>query len=117
MSCASRYNLNSFNKVLLPSRSKQLAEFIGICLGDGHAYGYQAGITLNYVADKKYIPYVESLARRLFPGATFSVSKRKKENAVDIRINSKLVVNFLNKNGVVPNAKYVPSWIIETLLI
>lgn len=113
LTCASRYNLNGINKVILPNRSQSLSEFIGICLGDGYAWGYQTGITLNYIADRKYITFVENLAKSLFPGATFSTIKRKKENAVDIRINSKIVVDFLKTNGIISNAKVVPNWILE----
>lgn len=113
LSCASRYNVNGLNRVILPNKRKSLAEFIGICLGDGYASGYQVGITLNSIADRAYIPYVENLARKLFPGATFSVIKRKRENAVDIRINSKTVVDFLKSNGIVSNAKIVPGWILR----
>ena len=110
--CSNRYNLNGLNKVILPRKSLFLAEFIGICLGDGYASGYQSGVTLNSIADKEYVPYVEKLVRKLFVGAGISVTKRK-ENAVDIRINSKQVVNFLKQNGVVSNAKYVPDWILK----
>ncbi len=115
LTCASRYNLNGLNKVVLPIKNRQLAEFIGICLGDGYAWGYQVGVTLNSIADRKYIPYVENLARKLFPGATISAIKRKEENAIDIRINSKMVVNFLQGMGIVSNAKYVPKWILSRL--
>lgn len=97
----------------MPRKSRLLAEFIGICLGDGYASGYQAGITLNSIADRNYLLYVEDLARNLFPGATFSIIKRKKENAIDIRINSKTVVIFLKGMGVIPNAKTIPDWILK----
>lgn len=113
LSCSSGYNRNGLNKVTLPGKSKLLAEFIGICLGDGYASGYQVGITLNFTADRIYILYVENLARNLFPGATFSVIKRKRENAIDIRINSKTVVTFLKGMGIISNAKEVPGWILK----
>lgn len=113
LACASRYNLNGLNKVMLPNKSQCLAELIGICLGDGYASGYQAGITLNSIADRNYVPYVENLVRNLFPGATFSIIKRKRENAIDIRINSKMVVSFLKGMGIISNAKVVPDWILK----
>lgn len=113
LSCSSGYNRNGLNKVTLPRKGKLLAEFIGICLGDGYASGYQVGITLNFIADRDYLSYVENLARNLFPGATFSVIKRKRENAVDIRINSKIAVNFLKSMGIISNAKVVPNWILK----
>ncbi|MBI3485956.1 hypothetical protein HY025_03340 [Candidatus Daviesbacteria bacterium] len=109
--CANRFNLNNLNKVKLPEKSKEFAEFVGICLGDGCAFGYQVAITLNSIADSLYVPYVTKLSGRLFPGATISLIKRK-ENAFDIRINSRQVVEFLKANGVVSNSKFIPNWII-----
>lgn len=113
LSCASRYNVNGLNRVILPNQGESLAEFIGICLGDGYAWGYQAGITLNSITDRNYITYVENIARKLFPGATISLIKKKNENAIEIRINSKMVVNFLKGMGIVSHAKVVPAWILK----
>ena len=111
--CSSRANLNGLNKVQLPGNSWELAEFIGICLGDGYTSKYQTGITLNTIADKEYIPYVLRLAKDLFPGASTSLVYRKGENAVDIRINSRIVVDFLREMGIISYAKRVPNWIVE----
>jgi hypothetical protein len=111
--CSNRYNLNNKNKVNLPKYSKKLAEFIGICLGDGYSSIYQTEITLNSNADKEYIPYVASLAKYLFPGATISLKKNISENAIRILINSKTVSDFLKKMGNVPNKKYIPNWILK----
>lgn len=113
--CSNRYNLNGKNNVFLPNKNKLLAEFIGICLGDGYAWGYQVGVTLNSIADRNYVSYVESLARKLFPGASFSVAKRKRENAIDIRINSKSVVEFLKTMGIVSHSKFIPEWILDDI--
>ncbi len=111
--CSNRHNLNGLNKVQLPNRNKSLAEFIGICLGDGYAARHQTAITLNSIADAQYLPYVIKLIAELFPGATISIIPRKKEHATDVRINSRIVVDFLQKMGIVPNAKSVPSWILR----
>lgn len=91
-------------------RSGKLAEFVGICLGDGCAWGYQVSVTLNATADVRYVPYVQAIAKDLFPGATVTLVKRR-DNAVDVRVNSKDVVRFMQENGIVSNAKFVPSWI------
>lgn len=110
ISCANRHNLNGINHVSLPNQSQALAEFIGICLGDGTTGIYQTGITLNKNADRDYIPYVYELSKTLFPGAGVSLVQRK-DNAVDIRITSKTVVELLRGNGIIAHAKYVPEWI------
>ncbi|MBI4098157.1 MAG: hypothetical protein HY426_03885 [Candidatus Levybacteria bacterium] len=111
--CSNRANLNGLNKVKLPNNSKELAEFIGICLGDGYTSRYQVGITLNTIADRQYIPYVFKLSKHLFPGAGISFIPKKGENAMDIRINSRIVVDFLREMGIVSHAKSVPDWITE----
>lgn len=111
--CSNRFNLNNKNKVKVPLWSKKLAEFIGICLGDGYSSLYQTEITLNSIADQEYIPYVISLAKSLFPGATISYKKSITENTVRILINSKTVADFLKKMGNVPNNKHIPQWILR----
>ncbi|HSW48148.1 MAG TPA: hypothetical protein VLG67_03630 [Candidatus Saccharimonadales bacterium] len=114
-SCSSRFNLNGLKVILLPILCNELAEFIGICLGDGYVSQYQACITLNSNADIEYVPYVAGLAKKLFPEATISLIKRK-DNAIDIRINSRIVADFLKSNGIIANAKYIPPWIIENFI-
>lgn len=112
LTCANRFNLNGLNKVSLPTPTKELAEFIGICLGDGYASKYQVSITLNSIADEKYLPYVVNLSKTLFPGTTISLIK-KEGNATDIRINSVLVAKFLKSMGIIPNVKSIPIWIFD----
>ncbi len=96
----------------MPKIGIDLAEFIGICLGDGCASKYQVSVTLNSIADKDYAQYVFSLSKSLFPGATISLIKRTDENSVTIRINSRIVSDFIKTMGIISNAKYVPLWIL-----
>lgn len=112
--CSSNYNRNGLKKIKLPRKSKMLAEFVGICLGDGNVSKYQIGITLNTVADKNYIPYVIKLYNSLFPELKVNLVKKKGENAVEVRINSKIVSDFLLNMGIVPNNKKVPNWIHDS---
>src|SRR6266700_3826414 len=93
--CSNRSNLNGLRKIKLPNKSIALAELIGICLGDGYISKYQVAITLNAVADNDYIPYVAALINTLFPEVTISYVIRKNDNAIDVRINSKIVADFL----------------------
>ena len=113
LTCSSRFNLNGLKQISLPEKSTSLAEFIGICLGDGSVLKYQVSITLNSSADKEYIPYVIELSNKLFPGISPSLIKKGKENAVDIRMNSRIVADFLKNMGIVPNAKSIPLWIMN----
>ncbi|HVT01191.1 MAG TPA: hypothetical protein VHE53_03070 [Patescibacteria group bacterium] len=67
-------------------------------------------VSLNSIADKDYHQYVINLIKKLFPTVTISIVKRN-FNMVDIKINSKIVAEFMRGMGVVPNNKYVPDWI------
>lgn len=113
--CANRFNKNGLKLIHLPDKSSDLAELIGICLGDGCAWGYQTYITLGMENDKTYIPYVINLVKKLFPEVFVSIINKKNEKALDVRINSKVVTDFLKTMGIVPHNKKVPEWVLEDL--
>ncbi len=112
--CSSNFNKNGLKDIHLPSQSKFLAEFVGICLGDGCVSKYQIGITLNTIADKNYIPYVINLVHYLFPTIKAKLVKKQDANALDVRINSKIISDFLLDMGIIPNNKKVPDWILTS---
>lgn len=95
--------------------SKELAEFIGIILGDGGLSNAQLYITLNSVADRQYIGYVRGLVFRLFrynPTQHF----RKAANAVDLIISGSSMVEYLTNMGLRVGNKVklqvdVPAWV------
>ena len=111
--CANRYNLNGLNKVTLPKKNADLAEFIGIILGDGHVTKYYAAVTLNTITDKEYIKYVAQLAIKLFQGAPVTIIQHKNQNATRIQISSKMVAQFLKNEGMISYKKIMPHWIIK----
>lgn len=113
--CSNNFNKNGFKDVPLPEPSNDLAEFVGICLGDGCVTKYQVSITLNTIADSSYIPYVINLSKKLFPKITISLVRKGKFKAVDIRLNSSKVSKFLYDMGLVPHHKKVPHWIQSKL--
>src|SRR3989344_1466708 len=82
--CASRFNRNGLKLIILPEYDADLAELIGICLGDGCAWGYQTSITLGTENDKTYIPYVVDLVKKVFPQVFVSIIQ-KKSKCLDIR--------------------------------
>lgn len=92
------------------------AEFIGIMLGDGHlGQNGQIQITLNSIADKQYIFYVQSLIKKLF-GQPAGIHKVKSCNAKVVYLTGKDVVDFLLKSGMRHGNKTkiqvdVPNWI------
>lgn len=87
---------------------EKLAEFVGILLGDGcisNTYQNRIQITLNK-NELGYSKYVEKLIEEIFyikPKIRF----RKNENALDIQIFDKNLVNFLiEKIGLVASPKW-----------
>jgi hypothetical protein len=113
--CANSFNKNGLIQVKLPKYSRHLAEFVGICLGDGYVSKYQTAITLNISADKDYISYVVSITQLLFPNIKISLINKQKENCIDIRLNSSIVANFFRDMGIIPKNKIVPTWILSSI--
>lgn len=97
--------------------SLELAEFVGILLGDGHIGNEQWSVTLNSIADKEYLNYVVSLVEKLF-GFTPGVHFRKDCNAVVIVGSGIRSIEYLQSLGLKIGNKVkqqvgVPGWIVE----
>lgn len=95
--------------------SEELAEFVGILLGDGSVQKSQLQITLNSKKDEAYSRYVSNLGRTLF-GELPKVTFRKKQNAISIIYNGEFLINYLIKIGLYVGNKVklqvdVPDWI------
>jgi len=111
--CSNRANLNGKNNdVILPKRySSDLAEFIGILLGDGTVSKYFVQIYLNMVADKEYTKYVLRLSKKLFPKAAVTSRTDIKRGTTDIQISTRMVCDYLKNIGFKPKNKVVPHWV------
>lgn len=97
------------------NKSVDLAEFVGIMLGDGGITKEQATVTLNSEADKQYIEYVISLGRKLFRNKP-AIVKKKDCKATDLRYSGIKLVNFLISIGLKRGNKVkqqveVPDWV------
>lgn len=114
-----KYPRKSHRKtVCLPLLSADLAEFVGIMLGDGGINNpWQANITVNATADAAYSQHVMDLATRLF-GVAPAIRKRKGRDALVVSLASTTVVNFLIALGLPRGNKLkaglkIPSWILK----
>lgn len=102
--------------VTLPKKSKGLAEFVGIMLGDGGMTKRQMTITLHRVDDKEYAQFIRRLIEKLF-NVKARVYCCKKANADSIVISrSSLVRYFVEKIGLHIGNKIeqqvdIPLWI------
>lgn len=100
-----------------PKPSIELAEFIGIMLGDGGMTNYQINVTFNTKTDNEYGVYIRSLIKRLF-NVSAPVIRTDSDNADRIVASGTNLVEFLLKKGLktgnkVKNQVRIPQWIIH----
>ena len=99
-----------------PEKSKHLAEFVGIVLGDGGITKSQIMITVNSKDDKEYGEFLYSLAEKLFD-VHVGICHSKKWNVTKYIISrSELVRFFIEKLGLKKGNKIkqqvdIPDWI------
>jgi intein/homing endonuclease len=96
------------DNVRIPNRlTSELAEFLGIMIGDGHIEDrkrtdrnsekvYEMQITGNIKDKEYYINYVNPLIQKLF-NIKFKVFERKKNNSIVLFKNSKAIHSFLKE--------------------
>ena len=104
-------NKDKYLGITLPNYiSPELAEFIGILVGDGHlnyevrskSRFYSITISCNFSEDMDYFrDTINPIFKKLF-NANFTVIKSKKLNYFNAVKCSKSIVNFLNLNFSVP---------------
>lgn len=104
-------------KLHIPKINKELAELIGVILGDGSIAKYHVAVTLNSVDDLEYSHYVVSLFEKIFKVLP-KVYVRKRTKALDIVVARVNLVSFLIERGLVPGHKVrnqvsIPKWIME----
>ena len=102
-------------QILRPIQNEELAEFVGIMMGDGGMSKYQATITLHHLDDSQYSEFVVTLIQRLF-GYTPSIYHKPKKSVLDIVMSRIEIVDFLNTLGLPIGNKIsqcldVPDWI------
>ncbi|MCX6724100.1 MAG: LAGLIDADG family homing endonuclease [Candidatus Staskawiczbacteria bacterium] len=116
-----KFNPNQYfaqKNIFLPKKSVQLAEFIGIILGDGGITKSQVSITLNKITDLEFSFYVKKLINDLFDvkAATYNHGVDCVVNIVISRIQ---LVKFLQETGLKIGNKVkqqvgVPAWISKS---
>ncbi len=101
----------------IPKINEELAELIGIILGDGSLSKYHVAVTLNSIDDLEYSHYVISQFEKIFK-VTPKVYVRKRMKALDIVVARINLVSFLIEKGLVQGRKVrnqvsIPKWIME----
>jgi hypothetical protein len=86
----------NLKKIKIPEINEQLAEFIGVYLGDGTLTEYQIRISGDYRYDLPYYVYLSKTILELFE-VYASVHKEKNRNTSLLLISSKNICSFLNE--------------------
>lgn len=100
-----------------PLKGADLAEFIGIMLGDGGMSRYQATITLHRIDDLAYSEFVSGMIRNLF-GYIPATRHRLDQTTLCIVLSRVELVRFLKEAGLpvgdkIRNHIDIPVWIKE----
>lgn len=96
-------------------KCENLAEFLGIVLGDGGLTDDQCEISLHMIDDIEYAKHVQNLANKLF-GAKSSISSYPKHNVIKVVISGVRFIQILERFGLRRGNKIkhqvdIPSWI------
>lgn len=108
--------INIAEPVKKPCFSKELAEFVGIVLGDGGVTQRQITITLHSEDDREYSKFVVNLIKKLF-NVSVGTYYRKDSKAVNYNISRTKLVRFcIEKVGLKQGNKIkqqvdIPNWI------
>lgn len=100
---------------LKPERSEELAEFMGIIIGDGHLSHYQLSITTNSETDIKHAYFIKIFIKKLF-NLDANLRHRKNKKAVDISVSSVRLTSWLCNMGMPIGNKLtddlsIPVWV------
>lgn len=101
-----------------PRKSKALAEFVGIMIGDGGISKGQVTVSLNSETDNPYSVFVKNLIKKLFKVEPSSYL-RKDKSAVNIVVSRKRLVDFCQSIGLRVGNKLkqnldIPKWVRES---
>jgi hypothetical protein len=106
-------------KIQIPKNKIQIAELIGIILGDGGITQGQIHITLNSISDRQYANYVRKLIENLFCLKT-GMYKKKNANANVIYVSGVNLIKYMISKGLmignkVKNQVDAPNWIKQNI--
>lgn len=113
---ARKYGFIIRKEIKYPLRCVELAELIGIILGDGGIPGnHQLIISFNNKTDRAYSLFLGNILRKLF-SINHHIHPRKDSNGADIVVNSSNLIDFLLKQGLIAGNKVknqvdIPDWI------
>lgn len=110
-----KHTVRTPREICKPEKSAELAEFIGIMMGDGGMSRYQATVTLHHIDDRAYSVFVARRIRRLF-GYAPSIRYHKQKSVISIVMSRVELVRYLHGLGLPVGDKIrqgldIPDWI------
>lgn len=112
--------MGNLKPITVPDHSEELAEFLGIILGDGNVRSdFQVAISSNPKTEQFYADYVSQLLGSLF-GLRASLRYRS-DYGMELVINSRGLVDFLCSQGMTKGDKIkkgacLPAWVFDNEL-
>lgn len=101
-------------KIQPPPKSVELAELLGIFMGDGHVGEYQASVTTNSETDAAHAIFVQRVIQKLFD-VPVRLRQRSDVKACELVISSKEICDFFRGQGMTGNkvrhGVMIPPWI------
>lgn len=116
--CSNRAHLNNKHRnFVLPKKySEDLAELVGILLGDGSVTTYFTKVFLNLSGERSYGEFVRSLFENIFPAIPVSIYERPNRGVLEIQVSSVDIGRYLTNIGFNARARCIPFWILENPL-
>lgn len=114
--CPELWNKHT-NLIVRPELSANLAEFVGIMLGDGSMTHFQCLVYLNSETDQEFAHYVRVLIDKLF-GIIPRIHIHKKYKMLKISVSAVNLVEYLRTKGLSLGNKVhlqvgVPNWVLN----
>jgi len=112
-----RFNKNKYfvtRAITIPQKNTDLAEFVGIMIGDGGISKSQVIVSLNHETEKLYSIFVKRLFKKLFEVKPSIY--RKDKSTIDITVSRRELVRFCESIGLKIGNKLkqnldIPEWI------
>ena len=104
--------------ITIPNKSEELAELIGVILGDGHIGKKEITITGEFPHQEKHLEYIKEKIKKLFGIDSRIFISYTNDNTIILDCYSVEIVNFLKKNKLYPGNKIknklsFPKWIFK----
>lgn len=103
-------------EIRIPHHGNDLAEAVGIILGDGSITRFQVSLAVSALVDREYSDYIVGLFERLF---NIEVVRQKiVKNTIRLVLSSRRLVEFFLQMGLsigdkIKNGVTIPQWILN----